>query len=470
MKTLKLVAFLSILWFLAACGSSNDLPLEAQAPGGCIPSPTPCPTASSWVSLGNPVYAGSNPNNYSVRGHRDVEVVVSNNVPTLAYLEWHPVAPGTETYMRSDLVVSQWNNTSKTWNKLGSAVDATDSDVKNFSLAAKGSKIVVAYDLCNNLPADNVCDGGGYTTYVKQWIGTTWQQLGGSFCSMSMLSCSSKQPQVALDSGGNPFLLLHDPTSGVSVHRWNAVTSSWQQLGGKLDSYTYSYIPQGNGQDLQIVVDNQSNPVVAFVEGEDYDETGYLRVKGWNGSSWQTFGLSGAAVTTPKTDNFKGYSLTLSAGVTPVVAYSLNENGTAQMSARYFAICSSPLLRSYPCWKDLGDQASLGVGKYPVLVSYNTSSYSVYPQTSYMLAYQNNDNLYVKSSRGSGGWSLVGTNPLDVTPNYTVEVHAVTVYSVVTATTGTTATYSTRPLVVWLEPNDPMNYKKFSTVYAKGYQ
>lgn len=445
MKTLKLIALSSVVWFLAACGSVEDLPLDPQAPGECLLCPVP-----SWVSLGNPVYAGANPNNYGIRSHLDVEVVVNNQTPIMAYLEWQSVTPGLETFMRSDLVVSQWNNTTKTWNKLGSAVDATNDDVDNFSLAAKGQTIVVAYDLCVNMP-DNNCDVGSHTTYVKQWTGTTWQQLGGVFCPGS----AECRPQIALGSDGNPVLLLNNPLSnnptpqGVLVYRWNG--SSWQQLGGKLDSYAYSVVPQGNGRDLQIVVDNQGNPIVAFAEREDYDEISYLRVKRWNGSSWQTLGSS-AVVTTSQMGGFNGYSLTLSAGTTPVVAYSLYENGSSQLSVRYYGTCTNPF--NYPCWKLLGDQTSLGAGRYPVLVSREESQ--PYAKTVYALAYINNDNLYVKQL-GFTNWSLVGSNPLDVTLSKKIEAHDL-------------AFDGSKPLAVWLEPNDPMNHKKLSTVHAKRYQ
>jgi hypothetical protein len=467
MKKFMLFIFVMLVALLGAC-SQNPVSrpeLNPQAGGGSSQPP------STWVGLGNSVYSGTNPNNYPARFHRDIEVVSSSNGTTLAYLEWNSVTPGIETFMRSDLVVSQWNDTTKTWNKLGTSVDATDDDVANFSLAVRGQKMVVAYDLCGNLP-DNNCDSGSHTTYIKQWTGTAWQQLGGVFCQGS----GGCHPQIAFDSGGNPVLLIYNPNPniltslGVTVHRWNSVNSSWVQLGGKLN--TYDYVPHGSGgsggQDLQLVIDNQGHPVVAFAEGEDYDTTGYLQVKRWNGSSWQTFGLFSAVATTPQTDNYRGYSLALSTGTTPVVAYSVYENGSQLLRVRVLSTCSNPYLNAYPCWKTLGDQAKLGAGQYPEVISYGSSDYTF--STSYALAYQNNNNLYVKSLRG-GNWELVGTNPLDVTLNYKIEAHALTYARVARFSANTTtATYVYIPLVAWLEPNDPMNHKKLSKVYAKRYQ
>jgi hypothetical protein len=193
---------------------------------------------------------------------------------------------------------------------------------------------------------------------------------------------------------------------------------------------------------------------VTFVEGQDYNQTGYLRAKRWNGSSWQNLSLSSSVASTPQTDNFKSSSLTLGAGITPVVAYSLKENGTEKVFVRHLGTCSNSTQIVFPCWKSLGNQASLGAGHSPSLTSYEKTS--PLPKTVYALSYVENDNLYVKQL-GVSDWSAVGSNPLDVTLSKKIKVHDL-------------AFDGSRPLAVWLEPNPATDYNKLGTVYAKRYQ
>jgi hypothetical protein len=108
-----------------------------------------------------------------------------------------------------------------------------------------------------------------------------YQQLGGAL-DVTMTD-PARSPVVALDSAGNPTAAWIEQVGGIKnlyVKRWTG--SSWQQLGG-LDTPKERFL-----EFSVIAVDQQGYPVVAYAENEGFGS--YLKIKRWNGSSWQQLG------------------------------------------------------------------------------------------------------------------------------------------------------------------------------------
>ncbi len=80
MKTVKLLAFLSLVWMLAACGSVENAPLETLAPPPCSPFSPPnesCPWGTKFMSmLAFQVAVGPDGNVYVAARHSDTNWIL----------------------------------------------------------------------------------------------------------------------------------------------------------------------------------------------------------------------------------------------------------------------------------------------------------------------------------------------------------------------------------------------------------
>lgn len=137
-----------------------------------------------------------------------------------------------------------------------------------------------------------------------RWDGGEWTGVGLP----GQASTLSVQSQLRMTVAPNGDVLVAAPGGqGVDVKRWNG--SAWS-LVGELET---------SGSDrFSLVVDAQSNPMIAFTSGSGME----LTVKRWNGTAWQPVGPTGI-VDGPA----QGLRLAVDAGDLPVVAFVDGANG-----------------------------------------------------------------------------------------------------------------------------------------------
>jgi hypothetical protein len=170
-----------------------------------------------------------------------------------------------------------------------------------------------------------------YGIYVKRWNGSTWQQLGGSLDSKSVSFASTTSLSVDLDNANNPFVAWSKCVSEVSgfcnnddifVKAWTG--STWQLLGGALDTTLgeEAFSPS-------LVVGTDNKPVVAWHEDaggiDSCCSNPNVYVKRWDGSNWIALG---GALDVNVANSAVTPSLALDAANHPVVAWMESSSGS----------------------------------------------------------------------------------------------------------------------------------------------
>jgi Bacterial Ig-like domain len=98
------------------------------------------------------------------------------------------------------------------------------------------------------------------------------------------------QPSIAVSANGNLAVAWYeqDPVTNqtrVYVKEWNGTT--WQQLGDALNTTSTN-----SASNPSLVVDSQNRPSVAFQENDSVTGDSSVYVKRWNGSTWITVGAA----------------------------------------------------------------------------------------------------------------------------------------------------------------------------------
>jgi Bacterial Ig-like domain len=98
------------------------------------------------------------------------------------------------------------------------------------------------------------------------------------------------QPSIAVSSDGNLTVAWYeqDPVTNqthVYVKQWDGTT--WQQLGDALNTTS-----DNSASNPSLVVDSQNRPSVAFQENDSVTGDNSIYVKRWNGSAWITVGAA----------------------------------------------------------------------------------------------------------------------------------------------------------------------------------
>jgi hypothetical protein len=147
---------------------------------------------------------------------------------------------------------------------------------------------------------------------------------------------------LAFDASGTPVVAWDEATGnnaqgfptgyGYFARRWNADSGSWDALGpngGQVETRSSLYSPCQVPTSL--AVDKLGRPVPA------YSTENGLFVKRFENGSWSGVGPSGGLVGTP---SFEGFSLALTSGNDPVLAWGDQESGSTRIS-RYDSKSSS---------------------------------------------------------------------------------------------------------------------------------
>jgi hypothetical protein len=226
----------------------------------------------------------------------------------------------------------------------------------------------------------------------------TWSNLGGNVDSFN----SERIYSLAFNAAGDPIVATTAsrlfPFSGqniwqVRVKQWE--DQQWTDLGGVLNVRT-----SRNAQGPSLAVDKLGRPLVTWSEDtpRSLGEGSNIYVKRWDGEAWVSLGealdvISGGA----------SYpSLAVDSQNRPVVAWREFGPGDFNNGNLYVKRWENDL-----AWAQLGDALDIDLGG-----DVFQNSIAVDPSDRVVVAWTENDNIYVKRWNGSRWLSLGG--PLDI--------------------------------------------------------
>lgn len=200
------------------------------------------------------------------------------------------VAWSDSTSGNNEIYVKQWNGS--TWEEM-SAGSASAGGISNNS----GISMVpfVAVDNLGN-PIIAWMDGssGNDEIYVKKWDGSNWVEMGTGSASGSGISNNSGQamnPKTVIDNSGNPIIVWGVYNSGYKIYikKWSG--SSWVEISsGSASGNGISNSPN-SPMGASITINNSGNPIIAWYDFTAMPPTGNrsLYCIQWNGSNWENF-------------------------------------------------------------------------------------------------------------------------------------------------------------------------------------
>jgi len=154
---------------------------------------------------------------------------------------------------------------------------------------------------------------------VQRWNGSSWDDLGNANTSLE-----SAAPSLALDASNNIYVAFQasDGTNpDINVSTYDEATTAWLAVGSALDN---------NAANLALLpslaVSSSGELFVAWRENRSADpddKAAELFVKTWNGSAWVSLGDS---LNINKNERADEFSIALGSNDQPVVAWSEFEN------------------------------------------------------------------------------------------------------------------------------------------------
>ncbi len=265
-------------------------------------------TDSGWTQLGGDI-KGEAAGDYS-----GTSVSISSDGERLAIGAPYNDGNG---YTSGHVRVYQWDTTNSGWTQLGGDIDgeaAWKEFGRSVSLSSDGGRLAIGAIYKN---------GNGYTTSharVYGWSGTNWDQLGGdidggtgwhefdrsfrSDISDISVSISSDGRRLAIGvsgNGGNGTGAGH-----VRVYGWDTTSFSWVQLGGDIKGEAAE---DYSGTSVSLSSDGERLAIGA--PGNDWAGEGYVRVYGWDTTSFSWVQLGGDIDGEEARDEF-GRSVSLS--------------------------------------------------------------------------------------------------------------------------------------------------------------
>jgi hypothetical protein len=284
---------------------------------------------SSWNSLGTALDVGlSNQSEWP-----SLEVDTTGKI----VITWHEIE-----FMKSDnIYVKRWNG--NTWNFIGTNPVSQHGTTPSLTLDANNNPVVSWAEFVN-LSATNV--------QVKRFDGTNWNFVGNNPLDVDA-SQYAYPYAIALDASGNPTLTWIETVKGrfdTNVYVKRFISNGWQPFGNALDdtlendAFSSSVTRKSNDRPVVtwqemgnvyvkewagstwltlgtklntnsgftplIAMRSDDRPVVAWIENGNQ-----IRVKFWNGSSWQNQGNLLA-------NTIQSFALAVGSANNPIVAYS----------------------------------------------------------------------------------------------------------------------------------------------------
>lgn len=220
--------------------------------------------------------------------------LTSDNNPVVAFEE------------KSSLFVKRWNG--RAWESYESLGQSLNQDK---TAAASLQSLVLNAD---QRPVVAFCETVEKVknVFVVAWDGFSWGSFGGS------LNRDPKKSApvcgMVLDAAGAPVVAFAEAAesgaSQVFVKKWTG--QSWASIGESLNEEKSQ-----NAHTPQIILDQDNNPIVAFVEA--MDGVRRLLVKRWNGAAWEMLGTPANQDTNK---NIRDFSLARGSLGRPVLFFS----------------------------------------------------------------------------------------------------------------------------------------------------
>ncbi len=349
MKRLVASSLLLLVFFLAACSSTNPVPVNQND------SPVLETQANFFRRFGSSVNSSAT---FIYSNHIQLD---NDSNPVVAWIEG------------SSLLVKRWNGS--TWIQLGTQVNQANSTVLQLSMVldSAGSPIVAWSEWA----------GGARTLFIKRWNGTSWVQLGAALNILS--NHDAEYPSLALDSHDQIYVSwseISERWTDIFVKRWTGTT--WRQVGGavKINSLENALTPS-------LAIDSTGVPVIAWVESLN------IYVARWDGIGWLQQGdrLNTSIAYTPK--------LVLESSGTAVVAYSQFENGSFDTYVKRW---------NGTGWSQLGSALDTTLANFALNVDLllDSSNRPVVSWNEQVSSSPLNRNIYVKRWNGSS-WQSIGS-------------------------------------------------------------
>ncbi|MBV1757714.1 MAG: S-layer homology domain-containing protein [Dethiosulfatibacter sp.] len=161
----------------------------------------------------------------------------------------------------------------------------------------------------------------GIITAVFPITDANWQMVGDSFTDIYTEGLEVEDDfyinaiDVSIDSQGTPYVAM------IYKINYGGVESQWKSAVKKYETNQWidlnsSEISDASTQYINIEMNNNNMPVIAFYEHDYIMETACIRIKEWDGSTWQTIGdTSRTGSHSPGVFDFKLY------GGVPYLAY-----------------------------------------------------------------------------------------------------------------------------------------------------
>ena len=265
------------------------------------------------------------------------------------------------------------------WQPLGDALDTNPSDDAYNSSVARKS---------SNRPVVTWQERGNI--YVKEWSGSSWQRLGGR-----LNSHAGQLPVIAVRSDDRPVVAWTEDEVNLFIKVWNG--SSWQRLGKIADLGIRSYA---------LAIGSNRNPIIAYSTLANGNEATNLYVRRWNGSGW--VGLDGKSTVRPLDLDRRR-----DAGV-PALAVD-NRGNPAVAWAEFDAVSQSIYVKRWTgtAWTQLGANLETYPANNPALAVDSSGKAVVAWEERVFDSGNRNTNIYVARWSGSS-WRPYGSGqPVD---------------------------------------------------------
>ncbi len=228
-----------------------------------------------WREIGEGSASGNGISDSSYSEDPSIEINSSGNI----IVAWDGKLSG-----NYDIYLKRWNGSA--WEELdgsatGGGISNNSGRSQNLSLAIDDSGYpAVAWE--DNTSGDN-------EIYIKRWNGSAWEELGGSATGGGISNKGvSSDPTLAINSQGNPIVAWSDYSSGqneIYVKQWNGTT--WEEIGTGSASGGGTCV----STNPSLAIDTSGNPIVTWENTpvlleEPYFGTGNIYIKKWNGSNW----------------------------------------------------------------------------------------------------------------------------------------------------------------------------------------
>ncbi len=227
-------------------------------------------TGSSWSVLASPVSP-------KVPSRPDIALTSEGN-PVITWRSGEDNAE-TPTVESSEILVQRWNGS--TWDDLGVVNTSLESASPSLALDAN-NKIYLAFQASDGTNPDiNVST---YDEATTAWV-AVGSELDNKQANLALL------PSLAVSASGELFVAWRenrstdpdDRAAELFVKNWNG--NAWVSLGSSLNINKNE-----RADEFSIALGSNDQPVVAWSEFENLENSSNIYVKQWNGATWQQMG------------------------------------------------------------------------------------------------------------------------------------------------------------------------------------